>query len=127
MKKQFVFPAVLEEDENGYYVNFPDIKGCHTEGADLNEAVINAKEALELSIEVLMENAETLPTPSKPEDIKGNVMMVVADINNMESLASPVEKRISIPYWLNRESERAHLDFSLLLQEALEQKLISAS
>jgi predicted RNase H-like HicB family nuclease len=92
MKNQFVYPAVLEEDENGYFVNFPDIKGCHTEGHELNEAMINAKEALELSIEVLIENGETLPTPSKPEDIGERAILVVADISNMEEKLIAVTK-----------------------------------
>jgi predicted RNase H-like HicB family nuclease len=127
MKNQFVYPAVLEDDEEGYYVEFPDVKGCHTEGNDLNEAMINAKEALELSLEVLIEKGEKLPTPSTPDDIEGRVMLIVADMSNMESLINPVEKRIFIPYWLHRESEKAHLNLSQLLQEALEEKLIASA
>ena len=124
MTKQFVYPAVLEEDENGCYVAFPDIKGCHTEGEDLTEAVIMAKEALELCLEVLIEKGEPLPAPSKAEDIQGRMMLIVADLSNMEALTCPVEKTLSIPYWLNREAEKAHLNFSGVLQEALQEKLI---
>ncbi|MCL2088953.1 MAG: type II toxin-antitoxin system HicB family antitoxin [Oscillospiraceae bacterium] len=125
MIKQIVYPAVFEKDENGYFVDFPDIVGCHSEGEDLNEAVIMAKEALELCLEVLIEKGETIPIPSKTEDIRGNTMLIVADINNMETLVRPVEKTFSIPYWLYREAEKAHLNFSGVLEEALQEKLTS--
>jgi predicted RNase H-like HicB family nuclease len=123
MTRQFVYPAVFEEDENGFFVDFPDIKGCHTEGADLSEAVVMAKEALELCLEVLIENGETLPAPSKAEEVQGRMMLIVADIGNMENLTRPVEKTLSIPYWLNREAEEAHINFSGVFQDALKEKL----
>ena len=37
MKKIF-YPAVFTKEENGYWVKFPDLPGCFTEGDSISEA-----------------------------------------------------------------------------------------
>lgn len=47
------FTVVIERDEDGYYVvNVPSLRGCHTQGKTLDEAIENIKEAIELCLEV---------------------------------------------------------------------------
>jgi antitoxin HicB len=50
------------EPEGGYTVNVPALPGCITYGADLEEAKLNAKEAIELYIESLKEHGEEIPS-----------------------------------------------------------------
>jgi antitoxin HicB len=50
------------EPEGGYTVNVPALPGCITYGADLEEAKLNAKEAIELYIESLKEHGENIPS-----------------------------------------------------------------
>jgi len=50
------------EPEGGYTVNVPALPGCITYGVDIEEAKINAKEAIELYIESLKEHGEEIPS-----------------------------------------------------------------
>jgi predicted RNase H-like HicB family nuclease len=48
------------QDEGGYHVYAPDLPGLHTQGDNLDDAVANAEEALELYIEGLREQGRSL-------------------------------------------------------------------
>ncbi|TAL69490.1 MAG: type II toxin-antitoxin system HicB family antitoxin [Bacteroidetes bacterium] len=45
--------VIIEKDEYGYYVYCPELKGCHTQGETFEEAVTNIKEAVELYLETI--------------------------------------------------------------------------
>lgn len=55
---EFVFEP---QDEGGYYVYAPDLPGLHTEGDTLDEAVVNAEEALALYVDGLRDDGQSLP------------------------------------------------------------------
>ncbi|MEO5356129.1 MAG: type II toxin-antitoxin system HicB family antitoxin [Nitrospirae bacterium YQR-1] len=46
--KRLQYPAIVTyiEGDNDYIVEFPDLKGCITDGETIEEALFNAKEAL---------------------------------------------------------------------------------
>lgn len=44
---------VIEKDKHGYYAFCPQLKGCHSQGDSLDEALFNIKEAISLYIETL--------------------------------------------------------------------------
>jgi predicted RNase H-like HicB family nuclease len=47
------FTVVLERDEDGIYVaSIPALKGCHTQGRSLDQAMRRIREAAELWLEV---------------------------------------------------------------------------
>jgi len=50
------------EPDGGYTVDVPALPGCITFGADLEDAKVNAKEAIELYIESLKEHGEEIPS-----------------------------------------------------------------
>ena len=86
--KQYVYPAKFVNEDNGTIsVFFPDLEGCHTCDDTMEGAALMAKDALEGYIEVVFELGKELPKPSSVQDIainNGFVMMVVADVANME-------------------------------------------
>jgi len=45
--------VIIEKDENGFYAWCPELKGCQSEGATLEQAIANIKEAIELYLETL--------------------------------------------------------------------------
>lgn len=45
--------VVVEKDNHGFYVWCPELRGCQSQGATLEEAMANIKEAIELYIETL--------------------------------------------------------------------------
>jgi predicted RNase H-like HicB family nuclease len=64
--REFTYTVVLErEDDGGYHAFCPALKGCHSQGDTLEEAMENIREAISLVIETLMEDGENVP----PEDI----------------------------------------------------------
>jgi predicted RNase H-like HicB family nuclease len=74
------YPALLDGESGAYGVVFPDIDGAVAMGATLDEALINAEEALrDYALEVEADG-KTLPAPSDPETVAvppGSVLIIV--------------------------------------------------
>jgi predicted RNase H-like HicB family nuclease len=51
-----------KEPEGGYTVTVPSLPGCVTFGDTIEEAILMAKEAIELYLESLKEHGEDIPT-----------------------------------------------------------------
>lgn len=65
--------VIIEPDETGgYVVSCPSLPGCHSQGETIDEALANIREAIELYIEVLLEDG--LPVP---EDTLDRLLVVV--------------------------------------------------
>ncbi len=45
----------IEKDGNEYHAWVPELPGCHTHGETIAEALANLKDAIQLYLEVLME------------------------------------------------------------------------
>ena len=37
----FVYPAIFHKEDESYWVEFPDLKGCQTYGGTLNERAVS--------------------------------------------------------------------------------------
>lgn len=58
------FVIVIHKDSGSDYgVIVPDLPGCYSAGSTLDEAVLNAKEAIECHIEGMIKDGEVIPTP----------------------------------------------------------------
>lgn len=69
MKKLF-YPALFHEaDEGGFWVSFPDIPECLTEGDDMEMVYEMAINALGLAIKSREEEKEPIPIPSPPNSL----------------------------------------------------------
>ena len=128
-KSKYIYPAVISQDEDGFYVEFPDILNCFTDGDTLEQTLENAKDVLELMLyEMETKNVEP-PTATKITDIKCNessfVTLVLADtmMYRKKFKKSAVKKTLSIPEWLNVEAEKNEINFSAVLQQALKDQL----
>lgn len=60
---------IHKDPASEYGVSFPDFPGCVTAGADLDEALRLAKEALNLHIRGMIEDGERIPKPSAAETL----------------------------------------------------------
>jgi predicted RNase H-like HicB family nuclease len=124
MKK--VYPALFHPDEGGYYVTFPDLKGCVTEGDDLAEAIEMASEALGLYLASEHDRGIASPAPSDITDVDagdGFASYVTTNVGRYLKSGKAIKKTLTIPEWLNVEAERAGVNFSAILQEALKKQL----
>ena len=127
---KYAYPAIFTEEDGGLYsVEFPDIAGCVTCGDSLPDAIEMAEDALCLMLYDMEEEGETIPTPSNIKDLAANtealVSLVCCDTLEYRKLYSnkAVKKTLTIPAWLNTMAERAALNFSDVLREALKLRL----
>ena len=120
-----VYPAIFHE-EDGYWVEFPDLTGCVTEGNTIEEAMAMAQEALGLWLVSQMEMGNKLPAPSDIADIHaddGIVTYVSTDVDAYRRDTKAVKKMLSIPAWLAKEAETRNISLSKVLQDALKEQL----
>lgn len=62
------YPVELTEDENGAVIaEFPDVPEARTIGADKENALVWARDALTLALSHYMEERRDIPVPSAPE------------------------------------------------------------
>jgi predicted RNase H-like HicB family nuclease len=45
--------VLIEKDEHGFYAWCPELKGCQSQGATVEDALANIREAIELYLETL--------------------------------------------------------------------------
>jgi len=65
--KNYTYTIILKPQPNGVFtVNVPALPGCITEGVNMKEALANAKEAIELYVETLIEDKKPIPKDQKP-------------------------------------------------------------
>ena len=64
-----IYPVVIhKESDSDYGVSFPDLVGCVSAGATVDEALSCAKEAAECHIEGLLLDGDELPLPGTIEE-----------------------------------------------------------
>lgn len=133
MNKLF-YPAIFHKaEEGGFWVSFPDIPECLTEGDDLTQAYEMAVDALGLTLSTMEGSKEPIPFPSEPDKIAvgRDGFLVVIEFDMMaykkRTNSKAVKKTLSIPEWLNEEATAMGINFSQVLQEALVDKIQSRS
>jgi predicted RNase H-like HicB family nuclease len=119
-----VYPAIFHEEET-YWVEFPDLEGCVTEGSTLEEAMENAQEAMGLYLAALLEENQPLPPATNIKEIKTAdvVSYVSVDVTRYRRSTKAVKKTLSIPEWLAIEAEKNNLSLSKVLQDGLKAQL----
>lgn len=121
-----VYPIVLTKDSFGYLVTIPDFN-MNTQGRDLAEAIFMARDAIGLMGIDMEEEGKELPEATEAKKINENDIITLVDIDFIEYRKKAdnraVKKNCTIPYWLSVEAEKAGINFSRVLQEALMKKL----
>lgn len=123
------YPAIFHKaEEGGFWISFPDIPECLTEGDNMKQAYEMAVEALGLALVNRKEEKEEIPVPSEIDRIQGeDGTLVIVEFDMQEYLrkhnSKAVKKTLSIPEWLNEEATAMGVNFSQVLQEALMSKL----
>jgi len=132
---KYVYPAVFTPEDGKMLVSIPDLKGCHTFGDDLAEAIEMAQDAAEMWLWQAEKDGWGVPTPSSLEEARKHddspesfASLVFADTDAYRRRydSRAVNKTLTIPAWLNYQAEQANAPFSKLLQEALKEFLRAA-
>ena len=125
---KYVYPAIFTPLPSGEYdVRIPDLPGCITCGKELADAIEMAEDAIAMWLCDAEDNQESIPAPSKKltADYPKFVNLVVANTEEYrrENDNRAVKKTLSIPSWLNAKAEKAGVNFSQILQDALKNHL----
>lgn len=129
MNNKYFYPAIFHKtDSDGFWISFPDIPECLTEGENMSHAYEMAIDALGLCLEGRIANND-VPIPSKADEIKvdSDAYLVIVEFDMLEykkrTSAQAVKKTLSIPSWLNEAATASGINFSNVLQEALKERL----
>jgi len=123
-----VYPSIIHEEDGGYWIEFPDLEGCQTQGDTMEEAMTMAQEALGLYLVSLMERNLEIPAPSDIKNIEADgcrTTYITTDVDNYRRDTRAVKKMLSIPAWLAKEAEARNISLSKVLQDALLKKVQS--
>ena len=94
------YPVMIHKDKTSDYgITVPDLPGCFSAGATMEEALTNAVEAIECHLEGLLLDGDEIP-PARPVETHlkdktyagGTWALVTVDLSRLESKA----KRINI-------------------------------
>ena len=122
-----VYPAVIHNDDDGLWLEFPDLQGCYTQGDCIEELMENAEESLGTFLAVKLEYGDLIPKASDINDIQQaercTKTYVSVDVNKYHRDTKAVKKMLSIPAWLAQEAEKRNYSLSKVLQEALMEKI----
>ena len=122
------YPIVLTPDDGGYSVYIPDFD-INTQGDSLTEAIEMARDAIGIVGIQLEDDKKPIPSPSPIADIskKSGETLSLVDVDFSEyrrkSDLRVVKKNCTLPSWLCYEAEKAHINFSQILQSALKREL----
>lgn len=136
------YPAIFYycPEEDGYYINFPDIEGAGTQGDSIEDALYMASEYLGIMASSILENGGKLPKksnineisvvedfPFKDEDEfvgyydldKSFISLVYVELDDYFGSQELIKKTLSIPKWTNDFGKKMNLNFSKLLTDAI--------
>lgn len=118
------YPIVISKEDDGfYYVEIPDFD-IATQGESVPDAMEMARDAIGLMGIDFLDDGKGIPEPNSQElhSSKDDIVTLV-DVDFAEYRKKvdnkAVKKNCTIPYWLNVEAEKAGINYSKVLQEAL--------
>ena len=122
---RYLYPAIFAFEEEGIAVTFPDLPGCNTCGDTQEEAMSMAQDALRGHLAVVEDHGDPLPGPSDIRTIqtKANEVLAFVEAWRIPLRERTVRKNLTVPAHLADAAERAGINFSRVLTEALEERL----
>jgi len=123
-----VYPVIMEEGNDFVVVYFPDFDSG-TQGENIPIAIEMARDAISMLGVTLEDEGRKIPEPSNYDEIKikkGQIKTFIDvdfDDYRRKNETKTVKKNCTLPSWLCYEAEKANINFSAVLQEALKEKL----
>nr|DAN05547.1 MAG TPA: putative nuclease [Caudoviricetes sp.]DAQ87211.1 MAG TPA: putative nuclease [Caudoviricetes sp.] len=126
MKKVFVYPAIFNKEEDGYWSNFIDFDSVYSDGDTLEEVMANTSNALGFYLEDLKEYPTPTTDISKIKLDKNQFISFISvdmEVYKEKFSDKAVKKTLSLPAWINTLALEKKINFSEVLKEALIKKL----
>lgn len=137
-----VYPVIFTEVDTNILIDIPDfgiLTEANEEGKEkgtLADAVGMARDAIGLACISAEDSGKMVKEPSKISDIditksafygEGTTLVSLVDVDLVAYRRlidnRTVRRNVTLPNWLNQEAEKAHINVSKVLQEALMTKL----
>jgi len=121
--------ALHTDDGQRYSVTVPDLPGCFSAGDSMDEAIDNAREAIDLHCEGLVAEGLPILPPSpiarhKNDSLLADAVWAIVEVEVEKYLSKPVRLNISLPEGLVRRIDEYasahHLTRSGFLAKAAE-------
>ena len=121
------YPIILTQGQKYVVVSIPDFD-INTQGEDFADAMEMARDAIGLMGIDMQDDGKELPTPTPITEltVENGVVTLVDidfDVYRRKNELWAVKKNCTIPSWLNYEAEKANINFSQVLQNALMEQL----
>lgn len=120
------YPVILTKTSDGYISFVPDLN-INSQGKDIVEVIEMTRDAIEMWCCFGEDEGRSFAEPSLEITCEPNQIKTLIDINLEEYRKAndnrAVKKTLTIPSWLNVKAERANINFSRTLQEALKKQL----
>ena len=122
---KYIYPAIFSKIDEGYFVDFPDLENCFTQGKNMIDSIELAEDVLNIMLIDMEDKKQSLPQPTDINLIKlkenSVISLVKADTvqYRKENSNKAIKKTLTIPSWLNEAAEKQSVNFSQVLQDAL--------
>ena len=126
-----VYPVFFTKTNDCILIEVPDLE-ILTEGKDMNDAIDMARDAIELKCVSMEDAKEEIPNPSDINSLniengtfisEGETVISLVDVDSTEYRKKidtrTVRRNVALPSWLNYEADKAGVNVSRILQEAL--------
>ena len=137
--KEYIYPAIFYQEEDGISVVFPDLNYLATCGDNMQEAMEMAVDCLAGYLFTEKMDGKPLPEPTPVDQLDIHceddideeratprfVNMVSVDVEAYAAkhFNKAVKKTLTIPQWLNEAALAKNINFSKVLQTALMREL----
>lgn len=89
------------EAEEGWFVQVKELRGCMSQGETREEALAMIQEAMELWLEVALEDKLSIPEPRNEEDYSGKFVVRVPQSLHRELVESAAQEGVSLNQYIN--------------------------
>lgn len=126
-----IYPVFFTTTNDGVLIEVPDLE-ILSEGKDMNDAIDMARDAIELKCVSMEDAKEEIPNPSDISQLnvnsgtfaeEGKTIISLVDIDSTEYRkkidTKTVRRNVALPSWLDYEANKAGVNVSRILQEAL--------
>ena len=121
------YPAIVERGAHGYGVFFPDLPGCTSAGATIQQAALNAEEALGGHLLVAAQYGDAIAEPTPLDDLLSDPDIVEAAriLVRAERPGKSVRLNITLDEGLVAAIDRVATNRSGFLAEAARHELVA--
>ena len=128
---KIIYPVFFTKTNDCVLVEVPDLE-ILSEGKDMNDAIDMARDAIELKCVSMEDAKEEIPNPSDIRELnaangtfaeEGETIISIVDADPTEYRRKidtrTVRRNVALPSWLDYEANKAGVNVSRILQEAL--------